>query len=75
MHFAGHATKDALILAREDQLNNIHEIPWEFFTPTFNLVADTIQCAFFNAADTIHVAQELSKIIPYTIGISGMIPQ
>jgi len=74
IHFAGHATKDYIVLTDDKDNSKIHRVPWQYLIPPFKLVANGIKCLVLHAAETSEIAKELSRFIPFVIGIKGVVP-
>lgn len=70
VQFSGHGDESHLILSKSNS-NGYEMVPWKFMLPAFKLVSDFIECIFIHSVNSASFACEISKFIPYAIGIKG----
>jgi hypothetical protein len=73
VQFSGHGGESHLILSKNNS-DDYEMVPWRFMLPSFNLISDFIECIFINSVNSASFAREISKFIPYVIGIKGGVP-
>lgn len=73
LQFSGHGTKESIIFSKTEATGQWHEVPWEYLMPPFNLIADSLECIFMHTLFSDDTARKLSKFIPCTIGVKGVL--
>lgn len=73
IHFSGHGSPEGRIIV-EDNNGVGKEIPPKAIGNLFELFSDDIHCVILNACYSESQAQEISKHIPYVIGMNDAIP-
>lgn len=72
VHFSGHGSIGGI--AVEDSLGNAKIIDNEALGSLFELFSDTVKCVFLNSCFSEAQASEISKYIPYVIGMKSSVP-
>jgi hypothetical protein len=72
LHFSGHGEMDGIVL--EDENGNAITASTAAVSGLFSLFSDTIRCVFLNACYSEVQAREISKFIPFVIGMSSEVP-
>ncbi|MFK8102647.1 MAG: CHAT domain-containing protein [Saprospiraceae bacterium] len=73
IHFSGHGSEYGRIIL-EDAVGNGKEVPPKAIGNLFSLFKDKIECVVLNACYSEAQAQEISKHIPFVIGMNTKIP-
>ncbi len=73
IHFSGHGSPYGRIIL-EDELGNGKEVPPKAIGNLFSLFKDKVECVVLNACYSESQAQEISKHIPFVIGMNTAIP-
>ncbi len=72
IHMAGYAEPDGVILS--NKVDRTHYlVPFEFLAPAFKMLKGTTECVFFNSGYSNLFAKVVSRVIPYAIGIKGIV--
>lgn len=71
VHFSGHG--DTAGIAIEDLLGNAKIVDTDALGSLFELFSDTVKCVFLNSCYSETQAKEISKHIPYVIGMKNSV--
>jgi arsenate reductase-like glutaredoxin family protein len=71
VHFSGHGSTAGIAI--EDKLGNAKLLETEGLASLFDLFADDIKCVILNSCYSESQAKEISKYIPYVIGMKDSI--
>lgn len=72
IHVAGYAEPDGAILSNKTD-HTSYLVPFEFLAPAFKMLRGTTECVFFNTGESNLFAKVVSRVIPYAIGIKGVV--
>jgi tetratricopeptide (TPR) repeat protein len=72
LHFSGHGETEGIILEDEDGTAKI--VTTLSIGNLFSLFSDTIKCVILNSCYSKSQAEEISKYIPFVIGMSKSVP-
>ena len=72
VHFSGHG--DIGGIALEDTLGNSKLIDNDAIGSLFELFSDKVRCVFLNSCYSESQANEISKYVPYVIGMNNSVP-
>jgi hypothetical protein len=72
LHFSGHGETEGIIL--EDENGNSKTVTTDAIGGLFSLFSDTVKCVILNSCYSENQAQEISKHIPFVIGMSKAVP-
>jgi hypothetical protein len=72
LHFSGHGEKEGIVL--EDESGNAMTVSTEAISGLFGLFSDKIRCVFLNSCFSEVQAREISKFIPFVIGMRRSVP-
>lgn len=68
IHFSGHGDTTGIVV--EDALGNTRLVSGEALAELFSLFSDEIRCVILNSCFSLNQATEISKYIPYVIGMN-----
>jgi hypothetical protein len=71
VHFSGHGTEKGITL--EDQSGATHHVGTDALAELFSHFARYVRCVLLNACHSQPQAEAISRVIPYAIGMRGMI--
>lgn len=72
LHFSGHGKTEGIVL--ENDSGKAKTVTTEAISGLFSLFSDKVKCVLLNSCYSESQAQEISKYIPYVIGMSKTIP-
>lgn len=72
IHMSGFADEQGVFLLQKNDRTS-YLIPFEFLAPAFKMLKETVECVFFNTGNSNLFAKVVSRVIPYSIGIRGMV--
>jgi hypothetical protein len=72
LHFSGHGETEGILLEDENGASKI--VTTSAISSLFSLFGDTIKCVLLNSCYSKSQAQEISKHIPFVIGMSKAVP-
>jgi len=72
IHLSGFAEDVGIFLMRKHD-HTSYLIPYEFLAPAFKMLKETVDCVFFNTGMSNLFSKVVSRVIPYAIGIRGMV--
>lgn len=72
IHMAGFAEPDGAILSNKVDRSS-YLVPFEFLAPAFKMLRGTTECVFFNTGESNLFAKVVSRVIPFAIGIKGVV--
>jgi len=72
LHFSGHGEVEGILLEDENGTSKI--VSTEALSGLFSLFGDTIKCVILNSCYSENQAKEISKHIPFVIGMSKAVP-
>jgi hypothetical protein len=72
LHFSGHGELEGIVL--EDDRGNAVTVSTEAISGLFGLFSDKIRCVFLNSCFSEVQAREISKFIPFVIGMRSSVP-
>lgn len=72
IHMAGYAEPNGVILSNKVDRSS-YLVPFEFLAPAFKMLKGTTECVFFNSGYSNLFAKVVSRVIPYAIGIKGVV--
>jgi hypothetical protein len=72
LHFSGHGEVEGILLEDENGTSKI--VTTEALSGLFSLFGDTIKCVILNSCYSESQAKEISKHIPFVIGMSKAVP-
>lgn len=72
IHLSGFAEEAGIyLLQKQDHTSFL--IPYEFLAPAFKMLKESVECVFFNTGMSNLFSKVVSRVIPYAIGIRGMV--
>lgn len=72
IHLSGFAEEAGIILTQKTD-NSAFFVPYEYLAPAFKMLKDTTEIVFFNTGTSNLFAKVVSRVVPYAIGIRGMV--
>lgn len=72
LHFSGHGEVEGILL--EDENGNSKIVTTEALSGLFSLFGDTIKCVILNSCYSASQAKEISRHIPFVIGMNKAVP-
>lgn len=72
LHFSGHGEKEGIILENDNGHSEL--VSTEAISGLFNVFKDTLECVFINSCYSESQAKEISKYIPFVIGMKRSVP-
>jgi hypothetical protein len=72
LHFSGHGTTEGIVL--EDENGTSKMVTTEAIGSLFSLFGNTIKCVILNSCYSENQATEISKHIPFVIGMAKAVP-
>ncbi len=71
LHVSAPSTEEFLALRKQG--NEMHKVPYEFLSPTFQVFKDHIECVFFNTWCSPIFLKKVSRYLGIAIGSKGLI--
>ena len=72
IHMVGYAEPEGAILSNKVDRSS-YLVPFEFLAPAFKMLRGTTECVFFNTGESNLFAKVVSRVIPFAIGIKGVV--
>jgi hypothetical protein len=72
IHMSGFSEEAGVYLLQKHE-HTSYMIPYEFLAPAFKMLKDSVECVFFNTGTSNLFSKVISRVIPYAVGIRGMV--